>query len=66
MIHLLMEEGMGAHHSMVCRLRVCFCAQEVLQGAFREGLGVGGIVGMGQCMCDGVLLCGHLHAFVLH
>ena len=43
-------------------VRVALAPQEVLQGAFREGLRVGCIVGVGQRMCKSMLMSGHLHA----
>ena len=43
-------------------IRVALAPQEVLQGAFREGLWVGCIVGVRQRMCKSMLMRGHLHA----
>ena len=39
---------------------VSFTTQEVLEGAFWKALRVG-IVGVGQCMGNGVVLSSHLH-----
>ena len=52
-----------AHHCMLMSsvIRISFTAQEVLEGAFWERLGVG-VISMGQCMCDGMVLSSHLHA----
>ena len=47
-------------------IRVPLAPQEVLQGAFREGLRVGCIVGVGQHVCKSMLMSGHLHAGLMY